>query len=266
MLSNILIFGNSGSGKSTLAKRLCQSHDLAHLDLDTLAWQPTFPPERKSLKESAKDINNFIKSHEHWVIEGCYTDLLKLVEQQSSEIIFMNLPIKACISNAKSRPWEPHKYESKAAQDQNLAMLVGWIEQYTERNDTFSEVSHLKFYDNYSGRKRMVTRNETHVRNHVSHKGETQMHLAQLNIAKAKYPLDAPEIKEFMDNLVPVNKLAEQSDGFIWRLEDESGDATSIHAFSDPNIPRGRLRRGPIIEVMGPLLIGRAGLLAPLGD
>ncbi|MCX8792974.1 DUF3291 domain-containing protein, partial [Vibrio parahaemolyticus] len=27
------------------------------------------------------------------------------------------------------------------------------------------------------------------------------MKLAQLNIALAKYPLDAPEIKEFVDNL-----------------------------------------------------------------
>lgn len=62
------------------------------------------------------------------------------------------------------------------------------------------------------------------------------MHLAQLNIAKAKYSLEAPEIKEFVDNLEPVNKLAEASSGFIWRLQDESGDATSITAFSDPDI------------------------------
>lgn len=62
------------------------------------------------------------------------------------------------------------------------------------------------------------------------------MQLAQLNIAKAKHQLDSPEIKEFMDNLDPVNKLAEESEGFVWRLKDESGDATSIQAFSDPNI------------------------------
>lgn len=62
------------------------------------------------------------------------------------------------------------------------------------------------------------------------------MHLAQLNIAKAKYQLDAPEIKEFIDNLEPVNELAEKSDGFVWRLKDESGDAKDIQAFSDPNI------------------------------
>ncbi|HDM8222043.1 TPA: DUF3291 domain-containing protein [Vibrio campbellii] len=62
------------------------------------------------------------------------------------------------------------------------------------------------------------------------------MKLAQLNIALAKYPLDAPEIKDFVDNLDLVNGIAEQSDGFIWRLKDESGDATNIKLFDDPNM------------------------------
>jgi hypothetical protein len=62
------------------------------------------------------------------------------------------------------------------------------------------------------------------------------MHLAQLNIAKAKYSLEAPEIKEFVDNLEPVNNIADASGGFVWRLKDESGDATDIQAFSDPDI------------------------------
>ncbi len=61
------------------------------------------------------------------------------------------------------------------------------------------------------------------------------MQLAQLNIGKTKYPIDAPEIKEFVDNLEPVNNLAEATDGFIWRLKDDNGDATQIQAFSDPD-------------------------------
>ncbi|MEZ9478483.1 DUF3291 domain-containing protein [Vibrio splendidus] len=62
------------------------------------------------------------------------------------------------------------------------------------------------------------------------------MKLAQLNIALTKYPLDAPEIKEFVDNLELVNGIAESSEGFVWRLKDESGDATNIQAFEDPNM------------------------------
>lgn len=62
------------------------------------------------------------------------------------------------------------------------------------------------------------------------------MYLAQLNIAKPKYPLDSPELKEFVDNLVPVNQIAEESEGFVWRLQDDNGDATSFQAFPDPSI------------------------------
>lgn len=62
------------------------------------------------------------------------------------------------------------------------------------------------------------------------------MKLAQLNIALSKYPLDAPEIRDFVDNLDLVNGIAEQSEGFVWRLKDESGDATSIKLFDDPNM------------------------------
>ncbi|MEZ8720973.1 DUF3291 domain-containing protein [Vibrio pomeroyi] len=62
------------------------------------------------------------------------------------------------------------------------------------------------------------------------------MKLAQLNIALAKYALDAPEIKDFVDNLDKVNAIAESSEGFVWRLKDESGDATNIKAFDDPNM------------------------------
>jgi hypothetical protein len=62
------------------------------------------------------------------------------------------------------------------------------------------------------------------------------MHLAQLNIAKPKFHLEAPEIADFVNNLDPINAIAESSPGFIWRLQDESGDATNIQAFDDPEI------------------------------
>ena len=57
MTDRILLFGNSGSGKSSLARRLCGAKGLAHLDLDTLAWEPTTPPTRRPLEESASEID-----------------------------------------------------------------------------------------------------------------------------------------------------------------------------------------------------------------
>jgi hypothetical protein len=61
-------------------------------------------------------------------------------------------------------------------------------------------------------------------------------HLAQLNIGRLLEPVDSPRIADFMAALAPINALAESSPGYVWRLQTESGDATSIKAFDDPLI------------------------------
>lgn len=64
----------------------------------------------------------------------------------------------------------------------------------------------------------------------------THYHLAQVNIANARAPLDHPLMKGFVDQLDHINALAERSPGFVWRLQTEEGDATSIRVFDDPLI------------------------------
>ncbi len=58
-------------------------------------------------------------------------------------------------------------------------------------------------------------------------------HLAQLNIARMKAALDSPQMSGFTDNLEHVNRLAEQSPGYIWRLQTDDGDATALRPFGD---------------------------------
>ena len=45
--------------------------------------------------------------------------------------------------------------------------------------------------------------------------------------------MDDPIIDDFRMNLASINALAEVSPGFVWRLQDESGDATGIKPFGD---------------------------------
>ena len=58
-------------------------------------------------------------------------------------------------------------------------------------------------------------------------------HIAQLNIARMLAPITDPIMAEFVAQLPPINALAEQSPGFIWRLQSESGDATSFKVYDD---------------------------------
>ncbi|HET9249983.1 MAG TPA: DUF3291 domain-containing protein [Actinomycetota bacterium] len=61
-------------------------------------------------------------------------------------------------------------------------------------------------------------------------------HVAQVNIALPLAPLDAPELEGFVSMLRPINAVADRSPGFVWRLQDEAGDATGIRAFGDDRI------------------------------
>ena len=57
--------------------------------------------------------------------------------------------------------------------------------------------------------------------------------LAQLNIGIFRAPIDSPEMAEFVANLDRINALAEQSPGFVWRLQTDEGNATAIRPFPD---------------------------------
>ena len=60
--------------------------------------------------------------------------------------------------------------------------------------------------------------------------------LAQINIARLLAPLDSPQLKEFSDFLDPVNKLGEESPGFVWRLKDETNAATEVETPFDDDM------------------------------
>jgi len=53
--------------------------------------------------------------------------------------------------------------------------------------------------------------------------------LAQINIGRLRAPIDDPTIAEFFGALDTINRLAESSEGYVWRLQDDLGNATSFH-------------------------------------
>jgi Domain of unknown function (DUF3291) len=61
-------------------------------------------------------------------------------------------------------------------------------------------------------------------------------HLAQVNIARAREPLDAPLMAPFVARLADINALAEASQGFVWRLVADSASTTSYATAGDPKL------------------------------
>jgi len=151
----IVIMGNSGSGKSTMAARLSTELRIPHLDLDSLAWKDV--AVRRPTEESAAMVRRFVEANSEWVVEGCYASLLGAVLPDASELRFLNPGVDVCVANCRARPWEPHKYASKAEQDARLAFLLDWVRDYDTRDDEYSLTAHRRLYDMFTGSKREYT-------------------------------------------------------------------------------------------------------------
>jgi hypothetical protein len=65
---------------------------------------------------------------------------------------------------------------------------------------------------------------------------DRRFHLAQVNIALAREPLDSPLLADFVAALAPINALADAAAGFVWRLQGDDGDSTAIRGFDDDRI------------------------------
>ena len=58
-------------------------------------------------------------------------------------------------------------------------------------------------------------------------------HVAQINIGRAVGDVDGPLLADFMALLDPINALADEAPGFVWRMQDESGNNTSLRPYED---------------------------------
>jgi hypothetical protein len=63
-----------------------------------------------------------------------------------------------------------------------------------------------------------------------------RVHLAQVNVARMREPLDSPRMAGFVARLDEINALADRSPGFVWRLQTDAGNATDLRPFDDDRI------------------------------
>lgn len=153
----IAIVGNSGSGKSTLAAQIAACHALRSLDLDAVAWEPGRVAVPRDPAEASRDVASFCEGEARWVVEGCYASLVEAALRHGPILLFLDPGVEACLANCRDRPWEPHKYTSKAEQDERLAFLLSWAEEYYRREGEMSLGAHRALFESYPGPKLRVT-------------------------------------------------------------------------------------------------------------
>jgi hypothetical protein len=60
-----------------------------------------------------------------------------------------------------------------------------------------------------------------------------KLHVAQVNIARMRAPLEDPMMRGFVERLDEINALADGSPGFVWRLQTDAGNATYLRPYDD---------------------------------
>ncbi|MEL7450634.1 MAG: shikimate kinase [Pseudomonadota bacterium] len=150
------IVGNSGSGKSTLARKLGANAGIEPVDLDEIYWEPEKPGVRRDLAEASADLLSKLEGQECWIVEGCYEELIEVVLPLEPKLIWLEPGEAVCLEHCRNRPWEPHKYSSREAQDRNLEMLLRWVSDYYRRTGPMSYQVHKQLYANYDGEKECI--------------------------------------------------------------------------------------------------------------
>jgi len=64
----------------------------------------------------------------------------------------------------------------------------------------------------------------------------SKYHIAQVNIGRIKAPLEDPIMAGFVNRLNEINALADNSPGFVWRLQTPEGNATYLRPYDDDRI------------------------------
>lgn len=155
-----VIFGNSGAGKTTLVRRLWGGRGIPVLTLDNIAWLDTYPPRRRADELAFADIDRFTGANGNWVVEGCYGSLISHAAASANLMYFLNIGVEACVSNCRARLWEPNKYPSREAQDENIEMLVAWVRMYEQRDDDCSLAAHRRIFETFPGEKFEIRSND----------------------------------------------------------------------------------------------------------
>ncbi len=152
----IIIYGNAGAGKTTLARQLQQQYDLPRLVLDSIAWEPEWG-KRRPLTASIAELRHFINTHEGWIIEGCYSDLIEAALPGCTDLRFVNPGIDVCVAHCQMRhsDWEQHQ----RPEDERgpLDELLPWVRDYEQRDDEFSLIRHREIFAGFGGPKTEYT-------------------------------------------------------------------------------------------------------------
>ena len=98
----ILVLGPVASGKTTLAKQVHERYHLPLFELDSIVHDD-INHEKRPVKEQRSMINEIIRSHKEWILEGMPRDYLDVLASNATMIIYLDYSKKQLLRRLRIR-------------------------------------------------------------------------------------------------------------------------------------------------------------------
>ena len=120
----IAVLGFSGCGKSTLARKLGEKYHLPVLHLDSVQFAANWV--ERELEDKLRDVAAFMDSHDSWVMDGNYSNLLQERRlEEADRIIMLELNRFVCLWRILKR-WLTYKGSSRPDMAAGCEEKVDW--------------------------------------------------------------------------------------------------------------------------------------------
>lgn len=142
----ILLIGIVASGKTTLAKKLSKETNIKYYEIDSIVHDDYNKIKRTNEEQQA--IFSEINKNDNWIIEGTLRENLYNLLEESSKIIYINIPLnirkrRILIRFLKQRLGiEKCNYKPTSKM---LKMMYVWTNEFEEKRNDFEKM--LKKYE-----------------------------------------------------------------------------------------------------------------------
>jgi adenylate kinase family enzyme len=99
-MQRIAVVGTSCSGKTTLARRIAETFEIKHIELDALYWQPNWTP---LAKQAFRQLVEAEAAQDAWVIDGNYSVVRDIIWSRAKFLVWLDLPFLTVLWRAISR-------------------------------------------------------------------------------------------------------------------------------------------------------------------
>jgi adenylate kinase family enzyme len=151
VFERVLIMGNGGSGKTWLAQRIGEQLRHAIVHLDDIHWEPG----RYGIARDRTLRDEMVMAGaggQTWVMEGVYGQLVNMALSRATALIWLDLPIEACIANVKQRGIQGGESETQ------FTGLLQWVSEYRTRTNNWNSFeAHAKLYSVFPGSKWLLS-------------------------------------------------------------------------------------------------------------